>query len=75
MKECIEIFVIVILVLTVIFTPLFSLAYYMSKIECEEKAEKQELVYEFGFFQGCMIKQQNGKWIDYDKYRIVENEE
>ena len=75
MKIFIECFVIVVVVLAVIFTPLFSLAYYMSKIECKEKAEKQELVYDFGFFQGCMIKQPNGKWIDYDKYRIMENEE
>lgn len=71
MKIFIECFVIV----AVIFTSFFSLAYYTSKIECKEKAEKQELVYDFGFFQGCMVKQPNGKWIDYDKYRIMENEE
>jgi len=74
MKECIKFIILIIVISVVIFIPLFLFAYHMEKIECKTKAEKQELVYDFGFFQGCMIKQLNGKWIDYDKYRIMENE-
>lgn len=73
MKEFLEFFVIIVVAIVVVITPFYSLAYYMSKIECKEKAEKQELMYDFGFFQGCMVKQPNGKWLDYDRYRIMEN--
>lgn len=39
--------------------------------ECHTKAEKQGYECEWGMLEGCMIKV-DGKWIDYDKWRIME---
>lgn len=42
-----------------------------SEYECQQKANFQELEYHWGFVEGCMVKK-DGKWIDYDRYRIFE---
>ena len=36
------------------------------------KATMQEMEYSYGIFQGCMVKQENGKWIDYNRLRYME---
>jgi len=42
-----------------------------SEYECQQKAKFQELEYYWGFVEGCMVKK-DGKWIDYERYRILE---
>lgn len=55
---------------------LITLAIYgrikWDEYECKEKANYQELEYHWGIPEGCMIKDKEGKWIDYDRYRIFE---
>ena len=38
---------------------------------CHSKAKAQGLECEWGFIQGCMVKI-DGKWIDYDRLRIMD---
>lgn len=38
---------------------------------CESKAAEQGLENQWGPFKGCLIKV-DGKWIDYDKWRVME---
>lgn len=33
----------------------------------------QQMEYSFGFIQGCMVREKGGKWIDYERYRVMEN--
>ena len=40
--------------------------------ECHSKAEKQGYECSWGPLQGCMVKQKDGSWIDYDRLRIME---
>lgn len=39
---------------------------------CKTKATMQELEWSYGPIQGCMVKQENGKWIDYDHLRYMD---
>ena len=49
---------------------LFGL-YFLSEKTCKETIEKQGYEYFFSVYTGCMIKSEN-KWIDYQKYRVLE---
>lgn len=40
--------------------------------KCRTKAIMQELEWSYGPIQGCMVKQENGKWIDYDRLRYMD---
>ena len=40
--------------------------------KCRTKAVMQELEWSYGPIQGCMVKQENGKWIDYDRLRYMD---
>lgn len=40
--------------------------------KCRTKAVIQELDWSYGPIQGCMVKQENGKWIDYDRLRYTD---
>lgn len=40
--------------------------------QCHSKAEKQGYECSWGPIQGCMIKQKDGTWIDYDRLRIMD---
>jgi len=40
--------------------------------KCRTKAVMQELEWSYGPIQGCMVKQENGKWIDYDRLRYTD---
>lgn len=40
--------------------------------ECHSKAEKQGYECSWGPIQGCMIKQKDGTWIDYDRLCIMD---
>lgn len=64
--------------LTVFFVILFvlfmiSLPVISSGVSCMKKATKQEMEWSYGPIQGCMVKQENGKWIDYDRLRYTDN--
>lgn len=41
--------------------------------KCKTKAEIQQMEYSFGFIQGCMVREKGGKWIDYERYRVMED--
>ena len=49
---------------------LFGAAIKLGKEQCEQLATQQELEWDFGVIKGCLVKKE-GKWIDYEKYRIV----
>ena len=44
----------------------------ISNYMCHAKAEKQGYVCSWGPMQGCMVRQKDGTWIDYDRLRIME---
>lgn len=44
----------------------------ISNYMCHTKAEKQGYVCSWGPMLGCMVKQKDGTWIDYDRLRIME---
>ena len=47
-------------------------ALVLDNYACHAKAEKQGYVCSWGPIQGCMVKQKDGTWIDYDRLRIME---
>lgn len=51
----------------------FSLfgAYKANEISCEKKAMAQGLEYRYGWWEGCLVKERDGNYIDYDRYRVV----
>lgn len=40
-------------------------------LQCRKKAKIQNLEYNYGIIQGCMVKNAN-KWIDYNRLRVIE---
>ena len=40
--------------------------------QCHSKAKMQGYECSWGPIQGCMIKQKDGSWIDYDRLRIMD---
>lgn len=49
----------------------FYTPYKVNEFSCKEKATAQGLDYKFGLFEGCLVKEKEGNYIDYDKYRVV----
>lgn len=51
--------------------------FFVAAKKCEQKATKQELEYDWGILQGCMVKgvETNNKWVDYDRLRIFDAKE
>lgn len=45
--------------------------YKANEISCEKKATAQGLEYRFGWWEGCLVKERDGNYIDYDRYRVV----
>lgn len=43
-----------------------------TEYQCKTKAKIQNMQYSWGIIQGCMVKEKNGKWIDYERYRVME---
>jgi len=41
-------------------------------IQCHAKAEKQGMECSWGPIQGCMVKMQDGTWMDYNRLRYME---
>lgn len=48
----------------------FYLSYKSNEYYCEKKATAQGLEYRYGW-EGCFVKEREGNYIDYDKYRVV----
>lgn len=46
--------------------PVIGIVYWAEKSQCEAKATKQNLEYDYGLLQGCMVKTDKG-WMDYDR--------
>lgn len=66
MRKLIEIFLPVIVIYLIC-----HLSFWIWSIQCKTKAEIQNLEYNYGIIQGCMIKM-NDKWIDYNRLRVLE---
>lgn len=49
---------------------LVTLGFYT--YECSTKASMQELEWSYGPIQGCMVRERNGKWVDYARLRYME---
>lgn len=48
-------------------------SYFFAYNTCRSKAAVLNTDYKFGFYEGCFIKE-DGKWVDYARYRIVNQE-
>ena len=46
-------------------------AYRANGISCEKKATAQGLEYRYGIWEGCLVKERDGNYIDYDRYRVL----
>ena len=46
-------------------------AYLGGSYTCSQVAEKMGVEYDYGFFTGCFVKDENGKWYNYNQQRIV----
>lgn len=53
---------------------IFGPAYWITSKTCASKAARLGLEYDFGPLQGCFVKD-NGKWVDYDRYRVILHED
>lgn len=49
----------------------FYTPYKVNEFSCKEKATAQGLDYKFGLFEGCLVKEKDGNYIDYNIYRVV----
>lgn len=60
-------------VITMLVLLLAFIGYVVDSSQCKARAEMQQLQYSYGVIQGCMVREKGGKWIDYDRYRIMED--
>lgn len=47
------------------------LGYKSDEYSCEKKATAQGLEYRYGWWEGCLVKEHDGNYIDYDRYRVL----
>lgn len=52
---------------------LIFIAICLETYKCKIKANIQEMESSFGILQGCMVKQKDGKWIEYKHLRQIQN--
>lgn len=45
--------------------------YKGNEYSCEKKATAQGLEYRYGWWEGCLVKERDGNYIDYDRYRVI----
>ena len=45
--------------------------YLGASYSCSKVAEKLGLEHDYGFFTGCFVKDENGKWYNYNQQRIM----
>ena len=46
-------------------------AYLGGSYSCSQVAEKLGVEHDYGFFTGCFVKDENGRWYNYNQQRIV----
>ena len=46
-------------------------SYKAKEYSCEKKATAQGLEYRYGWWEGCLVKERDGNYIDYDRYRVL----
>lgn len=46
-------------------------SYLVCDYTCSQVAEKMGVEYDYGFFTGCFVKDENGRWYNYNQQRIV----
>ncbi len=46
-------------------------AHLLGSYTCSQVAEKMGVEYDYGFFTGCFVKDENGRWYNYNQQRIV----
>jgi hypothetical protein len=46
-------------------------AYLLGDYTCSKVAEKMGAEHDYGFFTGCFVKDENGRWYNYNQQRIV----
>lgn len=61
-----------ILIYVLIIAALVGCSLVIKNYKCHSKAEMQGYECSWGPIQGCMVKQKDGTWIDYDRLRIME---
>lgn len=49
----------------------FYFGYKSNEYSCEKKATAQGLEYRYGWWEGCLVKERDGNYIDYDRYRVL----
>ena len=66
-------FVTTILVLAVelVFVLVVVPGYLGESYSCSKVAEKLGVEHDYGFFTGCFVKDENGRWYNYSQQRIV----
>jgi hypothetical protein len=45
--------------------------YLCGSYSCSQVAEKLGVEHDYGFFTGCFVKDENGRWYNYSQQRIV----
>ena len=45
--------------------------YLGASYSCSQVAEKLGVEHDYGFFTGCFVKDENGRWYNYSQQRIV----
>ena len=65
-----ELVITIVMIICLIIFSVFTIGFNTYK--CRTKAVMQELEWSYGPIQGCMGKQENGKWIDYDRLRYMD---
>jgi hypothetical protein len=65
-----ELVIAILIVIGLVIFSTFTIGFNTYK--CRTKAVMQELEWSYGPIQGCMVKQENGKWIDYDRLRYMD---
>lgn len=61
---------IIVVAVCLIIISVFAISF--NAYQCRTKAVMQELDWSYGPIQGCMVKQENGKWIDYNRLRYMD---
>lgn len=59
------------ILVTLVIAVVCAFSLFSDYFTCHSKAKAQGLECDWGFIQGCMVKV-DGKWIDYDRLRIMD---
>ena len=46
-------------------------AYLSASYSCSKVAEKLGVEHDYGFFTGCFVKDESGKWYNYNQQRVI----